>query len=71
MVNMEKESKISWKEFSTLENCNNKNLVIFNRKNGSHMYIQGLTTSISAAFPWLEMTKLLTNLGVQAKHQCQ
>lgn len=46
---MQKESKISRMEFNGLNNCNNKNFVIFNRKNVGHMYIEGLKTSISVA----------------------
>lgn len=46
---MQKESKISRMEFNSLNNCNNKNFVIFNRKNVGHMYIEGLITSISVA----------------------
>lgn len=48
IANTEEEQKSIQKEFNAFKNCSNSHWMTFNRKNMSHMYRQGLITSISA-----------------------
>lgn len=71
---MEKEPKIILKEFNALENCNNRNQVMFNRRK-YESYVQSRTNNTlfcsRLGALWLEMTELQRNPQVQAMYQCQ